>query len=92
MALWYVGARAWWFLEHHNVFSKKIKTELVVKMHRAYQPITPANNKLLKKRWDQRSYDLHRSKVGRRRMRPGSFALVPFSSQFLGAYIPSGNR
>merc|ERR1712062_198444 len=33
------------------------------KMHRAYQPITAANNKLLKKRWDQRSYDLHRSKV-----------------------------
>ena len=32
-------------------------------MHRAYQPITAANNKLLKKRWDQRSYDLHRSKV-----------------------------
>ena len=35
----------------------------LIKMHRAYQPITAANNKLLKKRWDQRSYDLHRSKV-----------------------------
>jgi len=32
-------------------------------MHRAYQPITAANNKLLKKRWDQRQYDLHRAKV-----------------------------
>merc|ERR1711892_1329342 len=36
---------------------------VTTKMHRAYQPITAANNKLLKKRWDQRSYDLHRSKV-----------------------------
>merc|ERR1712126_660804 len=35
----------------------------VNEMHRAYQPITAANNKLLKKRWDQRTYDLHRAKV-----------------------------
>ncbi|XP_031556650.1 uncharacterized protein CFAP97D1-like [Actinia tenebrosa] len=32
-------------------------------MHRAYQPITPANNKLLKQRWDNSSYDTHRRKV-----------------------------
>ncbi|XP_033627284.1 uncharacterized protein LOC117290138 [Asterias rubens] len=32
-------------------------------MHRAYQPITPANNKLLKKRWDDRRFDRHRQKV-----------------------------
>ncbi|XP_063951840.1 sperm axonemal maintenance protein CFAP97D1-like [Lytechinus pictus] len=32
-------------------------------MHRAYQPITPANNKLLKKRWDERRFDTHRQKV-----------------------------
>ena len=32
-------------------------------MHRAYQPTTAANNRLLKKRWDQRQYDLHRNKV-----------------------------
>ncbi|XP_033123519.1 uncharacterized protein CFAP97D1-like [Anneissia japonica] len=32
-------------------------------MHRAYQPITPANNKLLKKRWDQSRFDRHRQKV-----------------------------
>ncbi|XP_072163514.1 sperm axonemal maintenance protein CFAP97D1-like [Diadema setosum] len=32
-------------------------------MHRAYQPITPANNKLLKKRWDERRFDRHRMKV-----------------------------
>lgn len=32
-------------------------------MHRAYQPITPANNKLLKKRWDMAKYDMHRKKV-----------------------------
>ena len=32
-------------------------------MHRAYQPITPANNKLLKKRWDMTRYDTHRRKV-----------------------------
>ncbi|XP_002731042.1 sperm axonemal maintenance protein CFAP97D1-like [Saccoglossus kowalevskii] len=31
--------------------------------HRAYQPITPANNKLLKKRWDQSRFDTHRRKV-----------------------------
>ncbi|XP_077978084.1 uncharacterized protein CFAP97D2-like [Glandiceps talaboti] len=31
--------------------------------HRAYQPITPANNKLLKKRWDQSRFDTHRKKV-----------------------------
>ncbi|XP_068686804.1 sperm axonemal maintenance protein CFAP97D1-like [Montipora foliosa] len=34
-----------------------------IKMHRAYQPITPANNKLLKKRWDMSRYDTHRRKV-----------------------------
>ena len=33
-------------------------------MHRAYQPITPAHNKLLKKRWDMTRYDTHRKKVG----------------------------
>ncbi|XP_039274306.1 sperm axonemal maintenance protein CFAP97D1-like [Styela clava] len=32
-------------------------------MHRHYQPITPANNKLLKKRWDQSRFDIHRKKV-----------------------------
>ncbi|EDO45251.1 predicted protein [Nematostella vectensis] len=32
-------------------------------MHRAYQPITPANNKLLKQRWDMSRYDTHRRKV-----------------------------
>jgi len=31
--------------------------------HRAYQPITPANNKLLKQRWDQSRFDTHRKKV-----------------------------
>jgi len=32
-------------------------------MHRAYQSITPANNKLLKQRWDMTRYDMHRKKV-----------------------------
>ncbi|XP_076807688.1 sperm axonemal maintenance protein CFAP97D1-like [Clavelina lepadiformis] len=32
-------------------------------MHRAYQPTTPANNKLLKKRWDQSRFDFHRRNV-----------------------------
>ena len=32
-------------------------------MHRAYQPITPANNMLLKKRWDISRYNAHRHKV-----------------------------
>lgn len=32
-------------------------------MHRAYQPITPANNKLLKKRWDEKRFDNHLQKV-----------------------------
>jgi len=32
-------------------------------MHRAYQSITPANNKLLKLRWDQRRFDTHRKRV-----------------------------
>jgi len=32
-------------------------------MHRAYQPLTAANNKLLKKRWDTTRYDMHRKKV-----------------------------
>ena len=31
--------------------------------HRAYQPITPANNKLLKQRWDTNRYNIHRRKV-----------------------------
>ena len=39
------------------------KSSSVLKMHRAYQPTTAANNRLLKKRWDQRQYDLHRNKV-----------------------------
>jgi len=32
-------------------------------MHRAYQPITPANNKLLRKRWDEYSFQFHRKMV-----------------------------
>ncbi|XP_071121154.1 sperm axonemal maintenance protein CFAP97D1-like [Mytilus edulis] len=32
-------------------------------MHRAYQPLTPANNIYLRKRWDQSHYDAHRKKV-----------------------------
>ena len=36
---------------------------LLCDMHRAYQPITPANNKLLKQRWDMSRYDTHRRKV-----------------------------
>ncbi|XP_064635056.1 sperm axonemal maintenance protein CFAP97D1-like [Lineus longissimus] len=32
-------------------------------MHRAYQPITPANNKLLKKKWDMIRFEIHRDKV-----------------------------
>ena len=40
-----------------------ISLSLKIKMHRAYQPITPANNKLLKKRWDMSSYNTHRRKV-----------------------------
>ncbi|XP_072033412.1 sperm axonemal maintenance protein CFAP97D1-like [Amphiura filiformis] len=31
--------------------------------HRAYQPITPANNKLLRRLWDQRRFEMHRQKV-----------------------------
>lgn len=30
---------------------------------RAYQPITPANNMILKKKWDQTRFDMHRMKV-----------------------------
>ncbi|KAK3102620.1 hypothetical protein FSP39_012714 [Pinctada imbricata] len=32
-------------------------------MHRAYQPLTPANNIFLRKRWDQNFYEAHRNKV-----------------------------
>ncbi|XP_014664745.1 PREDICTED: uncharacterized protein C17orf105-like [Priapulus caudatus] len=32
-------------------------------MHRAYQSITPANNKLLKQKWDKTRFDAHRTKV-----------------------------
>lgn len=50
-------------------FSKTRSKLLVIcnKMHRAYQPITPANNMLLKKRWDISRYNAHRQKVGERR-------------------------
>ena len=34
-----------------------------VQYHRAYQPLTPANNMVLRKRWDQTFYDAHRQKV-----------------------------
>ncbi|KAL5006217.1 hypothetical protein ScPMuIL_015023 [Solemya velum] len=31
-------------------------------MHRAYQPLTPANNIFLRKRWDQAHFEMHRQK------------------------------
>ncbi|XP_071105017.1 sperm axonemal maintenance protein CFAP97D1-like [Haliotis cracherodii] len=40
---------------------KKIKKK--PKMHRAYQPVTPANNIYLKQRWDQDIFYTHRRKV-----------------------------
>ena len=36
-------------------------------MHSNYQPITPASNKLLKKRWDGEAYNMHRKKVSKAR-------------------------
>ena len=32
-------------------------------MHTSYQPLKPATNKLLKKRWDGAAQDMHRKKV-----------------------------
>ena len=32
-------------------------------MHKNYQPVKPATNKLLKKRWDGAAHDMHRKKV-----------------------------
>uniref|UniRef100_A0A8C9QPJ3 Si:ch211-284k5.2 n=1 Tax=Scleropages formosus TaxID=113540 RepID=A0A8C9QPJ3_SCLFO len=32
-------------------------------MHRTYQPLKPCTNKYLQKKWDQESYEQHRSKV-----------------------------
>ncbi|XP_078332375.1 sperm axonemal maintenance protein CFAP97D1-like [Crassostrea virginica] len=32
-------------------------------MHRAYQPLTPANNIYLRQRWDQEFYEEHRKKI-----------------------------
>lgn len=32
-------------------------------MHKAYQPLKPAANKYLQKKWDQEHYDEHRKKV-----------------------------
>uniref|UniRef100_A0A4W4GCJ9 Uncharacterized protein n=1 Tax=Electrophorus electricus TaxID=8005 RepID=A0A4W4GCJ9_ELEEL len=32
-------------------------------MHKAYQPLKPATNKLLQKKWDQTCYEEHRKKV-----------------------------
>lgn len=32
-------------------------------MHRYYQPVTPANNKLLKRKWDQKLFVQHRQNV-----------------------------
>lgn len=34
-----------------------------MKKARAYQSITPANNMILKKKWDQSRFDMHRMKV-----------------------------
>lgn len=34
-----------------------------VQRARAYQSITPANNMILKKKWDQSRFDMHRMKV-----------------------------
>lgn len=32
-------------------------------MHTSYQPLKPATNKLLKKRWDGAAQDMHRKRV-----------------------------
>ena len=32
-------------------------------MHNSYQPLKPASNKLLKKRWDGAAQEMHRKKV-----------------------------
>lgn len=32
-------------------------------MHRSYQPLTPATNTLLRKRWDETTHEIHRRKV-----------------------------
>ncbi|KAK1789727.1 hypothetical protein P4O66_015623 [Electrophorus voltai] len=34
-------------------------------MHKAYQPLKPATNKLLQKKWDQTCYEEHRKKNGK---------------------------
>merc|ERR1712048_1291067 len=48
---------------HNQLTKNKTMQKLDDVTHRAYQPITPANNKLLKKRWDQFRYSIHRRKV-----------------------------
>lgn len=32
-------------------------------MHKSYQPLKPATNKYLQKKWDQTCYEDHRNKV-----------------------------
>ncbi|XP_071945121.1 sperm axonemal maintenance protein CFAP97D1-like [Antedon mediterranea] len=56
LSIVYLGLFIFLFLLN-NQFNNSIT------MHRAYQPITPANNKLLKQRWDQSRFDRHRQKV-----------------------------
>lgn len=37
--------------------------QTIFRMHRAYQPLTPANNIYLRQRWDQEFYEEHRKKI-----------------------------
>ena len=39
------------------------KTPITTTMHRSYQPLTPATNNLLRKRWDEATHNIHRRKV-----------------------------
>lgn len=53
---------------HDSIFGETTSTigpneQTIFRMHRAYQPLTPANNIYLRQRWDQEFYEEHRKKI-----------------------------
>lgn len=48
---------------HDSIFGETSAKRAIFRMHRAYQPLTPANNIYLRQRWDQEFYEEHRKKI-----------------------------
>lgn len=50
--------------EPHIITVRALRRSSGGSMHRSYQPLKPATNRYLQRRWDQNNYENHRTKVG----------------------------